>query len=106
MKKFHWIWIVLLTFALGIAATVIWVKFHFREYTVEEVVSADVPKTDYCDLVNNPFKYDGEIVRVNAKLYWFMHGFYLADENCTGEGDSAKTAIIFNEQKGKKFGIS
>lgn len=97
MKRFKWIWVILLTFAVGILATAIWVKFHFRTYSYEEVISAHVPKTNYCDIVNNPFKYDGEIVRVNTKLYWFMHGFYLADENCRGEGDSTNTAITFNE---------
>lgn len=97
MKRFNWIWIVLLTFVIGLAIATIWVKFHFQSYSFEEVATSGVPKTKYCDLVNNPFKYDGEIVRVNTSLHWFTHGFYLADVNCTGEGDSAKTAITFNE---------
>ena len=52
-------------------------------------------------IVRNPYKYDGEIVRVNANLNWFMHGFYLTDANCSGEDDSTKTAINFNERKRK-----
>lgn len=29
--------------------------------------------------------YNRKIVRIRANLYWFMHGFYLRDANCSDE---------------------
>lgn len=103
MKKFYWFWIVSLAFILGVIITAIWVKLYPRIYQFEEAVSADVSKTNYCDLVKNPYKYDGKIVRIDANLHWFMHGYFLADIRCSDEGDSARMAISFNEQKSNEL---
>lgn len=96
----------MLTFAIGVVATVIWLKYNsvsdsyneviFSE-TYDEVNLAEIPFLQYCDLKNNPQKYNGKIVRVNAKLSWFMHGYFFADTNCSAEDDSAKAAISYYE---------
>ncbi len=39
----------------------------------------------FCEIVNNPEKYTGKAVRIKANLYWFTHGFYLRDKNCSTE---------------------
>jgi hypothetical protein len=99
MKKIYWLLIAPVTFILGIFLVAIWIRLQPRVYRFEEVVAADVSKTDYCDLVNNPDKYDGKIVRINADLHWFEHGFFLADANCSGNGESLQTAILVYEPK-------
>lgn len=88
----------MVTFGFGIASTFVWLKFNPRIYKYEEVISADVPKTKYCDLVNNSYKYDGKIVRVDANLCWYDHGYFLEDLNCSSEDESSRTAIIFNKE--------
>lgn len=99
MKRFPlWLVILILTFGVGLASVILWLHYKSLTMTYEEAISAGVPSVEYCDLINNPFKYDGQVVRVNANLYWFMHGYYLADANCRGEGDSASTAVLFYEK--------
>ena len=91
-------WIVLFTFATGIISTLLWFRYNPVIESFDSVDFSTIPNIVYCDLVNNPRKYDGKIIRLKyEKIYWFMHGYYLADEKCSGEGDSARTAITFYE---------
>ena len=100
MKRFIFrLSVVLLTFAFGITATVVWVYYNPPIESYEQVIFDDLPVVEYCDLKNNPRKYNGKIVRVNTRLNWFMHGFFLADANCSGEGDDARTSISFYDPK-------
>lgn len=104
MKKIYWLCFGLLTtFIFGVSASRFYLKYNQPVYTFEEVISSGAPKTEYCDLVSSPSKYDGKIVRVRANLNWFTHGLYLDDSNCFGEGDNAKTAIVFNERVREKL---
>jgi hypothetical protein len=97
MKKYFPVLIGFSTLFLGIVSICIWYSFYPTKYSFNEVISAKIPKTNYCEVINSPLKYNNKIVRLNTNLNWFMHGFYLADDNCRGEGDTTKTAITFNE---------
>ncbi len=58
---------------------------------------ADLPILNYCELANNPEKYDGKIVRINAKLYgnYFPEPSFL-DENCYTK--EKETVVTFDNQ--------
>lgn len=101
MKKFvPRFWIVLLTFAIGITSTIVWLRYNPFIESYENVNFSEIPSVAYCDLKNDPRKYDGKIIRLkNVKLYWFMHGYFLAHEDCLSEGDRAKAAISRYEPK-------
>lgn len=91
-------WIVLFTFVIGIISTFLWFRLNPVIESFEDVDLSTIPNVAYCDLVNDPRKYDGKIIRLKyEKIHWFMHGYYLANENCAGEGDSERTAISFYE---------
>lgn len=92
-------WIVLLTFAFGVITTFLWIRFDPFPEKYEDVKFGEIPTVEYCELKNNPRSYDGNIIRLKTKLNWFMHGYYLADGNCSGEGDEASMAIDFYEPK-------
>lgn len=50
----------------------------------------------YCEIANNPEKYNGKLVRFNGNLYWFMHGFYIHDEKCSDEFPKKPTQPNWN----------
>ena len=94
-------WVVLLTFTLGLAATFFWLRYNPFPETYENVDWAKIPTVEYCELKNNPRRYDGDIVRLKARLNWFMHGFYLTGGDCSdpGEGHQAWMAVGFYKPK-------
>ena len=67
----------------------------------DEIVSPDLPILAYCELVNNPEKYDGKIVRLSATLYQNMHGIKFLDKNCYSE--EKETAVLFNAERAEKI---
>lgn len=69
----------------------------------DEIVPPNLPILDNCELVNNPEKYDGKIVRVRAKLWFMIHGYSFISENCTGE--TKQTAVIFPKSEELGFEI-
>jgi len=86
-----WLLISLVTFTLGVVIVFVWVDRSKSPSAKSESVSSIAQKTDtpselpilaYCELVNNPENYDGKIVRVSAKLWFFIHGFKFLDKNC------------------------
>ena len=90
-RKTFWLLISVVTFALGVVTVFVWFDCSKSPNEKSEAVSSTVQKTDnpselpilaYCDLANNPEKYDGKIVRVSAKLWFFIHGFKFLDKNC------------------------
>lgn len=98
-----WLLVSIFTFALGVAIVFIWLDRHKSTNQQSEAISSPIQKTDvprelpvleYCDLANNPEKYNGEIVRVRTKLNQFIHGAFFADENCSGKGKT--TAVVFS----------
>ena len=46
--------------------------------------SEDLSLLEYCDLRNNPDKYDGKIVRLRAEINSGNHGDHLYDKRCPG----------------------
>lgn len=105
MKRTNfWFLVLIFTFALGGAVVFVWLN---REKSANQqsqvpptpVQKADVPKElqvfEYCELANNPEKYDGEVVRVKTKLQNSIHGLFFDDDNC-----SRKTmAVVFNTER-------
>ena len=49
----------------------------------EEVNLAALPQLDYCELRNDPERYNGKIVRISAQIANFGHGYYFDDERCS-----------------------
>jgi hypothetical protein len=103
MKRFiSWTFVILLTFALGIVATVMWFNYYSSiTLSVKESISEDLPILAYCELVNNPEKYDGKTVRLRAEVKTGNHGQYLWDSICPGDEKiktyyEATAAVIFN----------
>jgi hypothetical protein len=99
-------WIVVLTCSIGIAATFLWVRFNPEVEKYETTDFTRIPSVEYCDLRANPQKYDGKIIRVKTKLYWFMHGYYLANGNCSEGDDKANTAISFYPANSSGIGVT
>lgn len=87
------------------------------DLVINENVSATLPNIfqvlSFCELSNNPEKYNGKIVRINATIQFGLEGSWLSDSNC---GTSDNVAIVSyknneiwkpigqaREQKDKKF---
>ena len=47
--------------------------------------SENLPLLEYCELRNNPDKYDGKIVRLKAEINGGQHGDHLYDERCPAD---------------------
>jgi hypothetical protein len=107
MKRIFFLLLILLvTFSLGIASAFVWLNGRNLTNVENKAIALSGQKADvasespilaYCELANNPEKYDGKIVRVSTKLWHFIHGTYFTDKNCYDEGK--QTAVIFNEQR-------
>jgi hypothetical protein len=57
---------------------------------VDLPASANLPILAYCELVNNPERHSGKVVRVSATLGGSIHGILFFEENCPGQ-----TAVAF-----------
>ena len=89
-----WLGTAILTFAIGVATTLFWLESHGVTIQREtHAASVDLSKADskrtlpilaYCELANNPEKYNGQTVRVSTRLSGFIHGILLYDPNCSG----------------------
>jgi hypothetical protein len=55
----------------------------------KENITTEMPILAFCELANNPEKYDGKIMRVSAKLVGYEDGFAFRDLNCYGEKKAA-----------------
>jgi len=55
--------------------------------------AAGRPVLDYCELANNPERYDGDVVRVRARLWFSMHGYFFLDERCYGDNKQSGIMI-------------
>ena len=110
-----WILVSLVTFGLGIGTALVWLggtngNVPTPEVAVmpsEEPVSpTQQPILAYCELANNPERYDGKVVRVSARLWFIMHGYSFQDKNCAG--DAKQTGVVITspamEQIAKHLG--
>ncbi|MGQ0540521.1 MAG: hypothetical protein ACT4O9_01565 [Blastocatellia bacterium] len=61
-------------------------------------------ETQYCEVKNNPDRYNGKIVRIRAPLGYFIHGAFFEDPQCRDKYyeqlvDDGRTALSFFEPK-------
>ena len=108
MKRItFWLLTVSFTFILGLAVTLIYLKFFYPviqtseslpEISLPEIENnpADLPVLTFCELVNNPEKYDGKTVRLSAKLSVGLEGSWFSDSNC-GVDNTAIISVKNNE---------
>jgi hypothetical protein len=100
-----WLVVTLFTFILGVATALLWLEFSrpavqkfeaapCSSISVPERASADLPIIAYCELANNPDKYNGKVVRVSARLSGFIHGILFYDQNCASANNG--TAVAFH----------
>ncbi|HEX8279701.1 MAG TPA: hypothetical protein VF540_13445 [Segetibacter sp.] len=86
------------TLTLGIVVT--FALFNFRSQV--ENLYDDLPILDYCELANNLEKYDGKIVRINAKLYGYTPKPRFLDDNCYGKEKEA-VVIFTNKEQSRRI---
>jgi hypothetical protein len=93
-----------LGFVLGVAASVVWLRHRTAEKAViatssqtqKSDSSAELPILSLCELVNNPDKYSGKVVRLSTTLSGFIHGSFVYDPNCVRVDTG--TAVFFNPE--------
>ena len=84
--------VISLTFLCGVAAVLIYTGYNGLEsensYFVKEPISADELNSSnfsliaFCDIVKNPEKYDGKIVRLKGKLSFGIEGAWFSEAKC------------------------
>jgi hypothetical protein len=101
-----WLGVALCTFTLGFMAAALWLESRrplardsqpspcprpqhgnnalALDPSVDLSASANLPILAYCELVNNPDRYSGKVVRVSATLGGFIHGILFYEESCPG----------------------
>ncbi len=103
-KRFLILGVAVIAFLVGLASVYLLVRNHTRLESNDQVGVGALPKLDYCEVRNDPDKYSGKFVRIEADMYWFMHGTYLFDANCADPAggtlmDEARTAVRFNRER-------
>lgn len=92
-----WFLISSITFLLGFVASLFRVKFNYSTIQNPEIISVDFSTLDYKELTNNPDKYDGKIVRVNAQLYGHIPNPRFLDENNSAR--EREIVVVFNNKE-------
>lgn len=92
------------TFLFSVGGLLVWFYLFPEQESFDEVDISALPTIEYCELRNVPGKYSGKVVRVNADMYWFMHGLFLYDVRCGNNtsnkhSDDHRTAISYYEPK-------
>ncbi len=87
MKRFiSWILVMLLAFTLGVVTALLWFNRSSDNSSFDnEKIFESLPILDYCELRNNPDKYDGKIVRLRAGINTGNHGEFLYDTRCPAD---------------------
>lgn len=104
----------LITFTVGVALVTLWLGVNdsgrtrraqtpcLRRAQVETVTPAYPAAGEspdrilaYCELVTNPERYDGQVVRVRATIRMSIHGLFLGDGTCSRQENY--TAVDFHE---------
>ncbi|HEX7176322.1 MAG TPA: hypothetical protein VF240_13750, partial [Pyrinomonadaceae bacterium] len=116
--------VALITFAVGIALVTLWLGYkdaghtrraktpcRLRARTPPPPAAASgaespageslLPVLSYCELVGNPERYNGKVVRVRAALRMSIHGLFLSDVTCDRYEDYA--AVAFDEPRGEEL---
>lgn len=106
MKRItFWLVVVSIIFGLGTATMLLYPNIFNSHGQTEisaepatrhtDAVSEEIPNPEYCDLVANPEKYDGKIIRLSAKLYMGLEGSWFYDAKCSINNG----AVISSENK-------
>lgn len=84
--------VISLTFLFGVAAVLIYTDYDsldseksnfVKESTsVDELNLSDFSLVTFCDIVKNPQKYDGKIVRLKGKLSMGIEGAWFSEAGC------------------------
>lgn len=90
--------------AVVIVFTIYYGFFHRPIESFDDVDTASLPLINYCDVRNSPGKYDGKIVKMQAKINDFMQGVFLEDLSCADKYyedllDDSRTAVTFYKPK-------
>jgi hypothetical protein len=97
MKRgIFWLIVTVVTFGLGVTSAFLWFEFRksFTNETETINLPTEIPTVYYCEMLNNPDKYDGKIVRlirISHILDFQYHGLVF-NVDCYGE--NKQTAII------------
>jgi len=92
--------IVLISFLTGAGSVFLWMKLNLvgePRPMIEDVR----PILAYCELANNPDKYDGQIVRVSARLIQHMHGLKFMNPNC--ESEEKEAVVTWSDDKDEEI---
>ncbi len=107
MKRItFWLLIISFTFIFGAAAMLIYLKLFYPAIQISESLPeislpeiennpTDLPSLNFCELTNNPEKYDGKTVRLSARLSIGLEGSWFSDSSCGADN----TAIISAQNK-------
>ncbi len=91
--------VVLLAFVIGVVTTIVWFNLDSNNSVPPpEDVSAELPIFSFCELINNPEKYDDKIVRVGAEINMLnIHGYMIFDSaKCSAKDDKFMFgAVVF-----------
>ncbi len=108
MKRIRfWLLIISFTFIFGAATALIYLKFFYPAIQTAESVTeialpeiennpADLPVLTFCELANNPEKYDGKTVRLSAILSIGLEGSWFSEARC-GADNAAIISAKNNE---------
>ena len=98
------LFIALLTLVIGATIALVWISYHPKTESFDKVDIAGLSTIPYCEIKQNSEKYSGKVVRIDANLNWFMHGYFLEDPRCSESVDktyldSGRTAVSLNAQQ-------
>ena len=101
-RTVFWILVSIVAFGLGFASAYVWLYEPNTTHSDLADGVAEQPILAYCELANNPEKYDGKVVRVSARLWFMRHGYSFYSRNC--EGETKQTAVVFrNDESGERI---
>lgn len=101
-------WLVIISFIFALSVITVLLRQNFSDSNAQKtetatnitlldskIDSTNLPIINYCELANNPEKYDGKIVRLSARLYIGLEGSWFADKSCGFDN----SAIISSKNK-------
>ncbi len=96
--------LIIAVIAILLVCAIYFAFFHRSMESFDDVDIAGLPIINYCDVRNSPGKYDGEIVKMRAKIGDLVHGVFLGDLSCDGKfyedlSDDSRTAVTFYKPK-------
>lgn len=120
--------IALVTFALGIAATLFWIEYK-RPVAQEpptppcvqppnyESVSVpcsgvdlsslgELPDFSYCELLDNADRYSDVVIRLHANFNGFIHGLFLYDKQCSVKNNNIAVKFLASTEQESRQTLS